>query len=219
MRINLESCSDNICLTGDLSYKASRIINKFFWIAYLLPLIWIGTQVTESANPVEYLVHATGDWAVYFLVGVLWLSPLRILLGRRSGFGWIKRLQSHRRGIGLASAFYAILHFTLHVLDNPEWEILWKDLQRVYLLTGFLAFLILLILALTSSNKMVRKLGANHWKNIHRLIYFAAGLAAIHLFLNEKSSNLQALILFVPLAAAEFLRLGFWCYGYSQKER
>jgi sulfoxide reductase heme-binding subunit YedZ len=217
--INLQSCSDNICLTGDLSYKVSRIINKFFWIAYLLPLIWIGTQVTESANPVEYLVHATGDWAVYFLVGVLWLSPLRILLGRRSGFGWIKRLQSHRRSIGLASAFYAILHFTLHVLDNPEWEILWKDLQRVYLLTGFLAFLILLILALTSSNAMVRKLGANHWKKIHRLIYFAAGLAAIHLFLNEKSSNLQALILFVPLIAAEFLRFGFWCYGYSKKER
>ena len=175
--------------------------------------------MTESANPVEYLVHATGDWAVYFLVGVLWLSPLRILLGKRSGFSWIKRLQSHRRSIGLASAFYAILHFTLHVLDNPEWEILWKDLQRVYLLTGFLAFLILLILALTSSNAMVRKLGANHWKNIHRLIYFAAGLAAIHLFLNEKSSNLQALILFVPLVAAEFLRFGFWCYGYSQKER
>ncbi len=202
-----------------MSSKASRTINTFFWIACLLPIIWIGTQVTESANPVEYLVHATGDWAVYFLVSVLWLSPLRILLGNRSGFGWIKRLQSHRRSIGLASAFYASLHFTLHILDNPEWEILWKDLQRIYLLTGFLAFLILLILALTSSNAMVRKLGVNHWKNIHRLIYFAVVLTAVHLLLNEKSSNLQALILFVPLFAAEFLRLGFWCYGYCQKER
>ncbi|HBM51826.1 MAG TPA: hypothetical protein DDZ97_01895, partial [Deltaproteobacteria bacterium] len=59
----------------------------------------------------------------------------------------------------------------------------------------------------------------NHWKNIHRLIYFAVVLTAVHLLLNEKSSNLQALILFVPLFAAEFLRLGFWCYGYCQKER
>ena len=159
-----------------MSSKASRTTNKFFWVACLLTLIWIGTQVTESANPVEYLVHATGDWAAYFLVGILWLSQLRIWLGKRSGFSWIKRLQSHRRSIGLASAFYAALHFTLHVLDNPEWEILLKDLHRVYLLTGFLAFLILLILALTSSNAMVRKLGANHWKNIHRLIYFAVVL-------------------------------------------
>ena len=179
----------------------------------------MGTQVVESANPLEYLVHATGDWAVYFLVGVLWLSPLRIWLGKRSGFSWIKRLQSHRRNIGLASAFYAALHFTLHVLDNPDWEILWKDLQRVYLLTGFLAFLILLLLALTSSNVMVRKLGANRWKNLHRLVYFAVILAVTHLFLNEKSSDLQALILFVPLIAAEFLRFGFWCYGYCQKKR
>ena len=202
-----------------MSSKASRTTNKFFWVACLLPLIWIGTQVTESANPVEYLVHATGDWAVYFLVGILWLSPLRIWLGKRSGFSWIKRLQSHRRSIGLASAFYASLHFTLHILDNPEWRILWKDLQRVYLLTGFLAFLILLLLALTSSNAMVRKLGVNSWKNFHRLIYFAVVLVAIHLFLNEKSSDLQALILFVPLLAAELLRFGFWCYGYCQKER
>ena len=202
-----------------MPYKPLRANNKLLSIAYFFPLIWMGTQVGESANPVEYLVHATGDWAVYFLVGVLWLSPLRIWLGKRSGFSWIKRLQSHRRNIGLASAFYAALHFTLHVLDNPEWEILWKDLQRVYLLTGFLAFIILLLLALTSSNAIVRKLGANRWKNLHRLIYFAVMLAAVHLFLNEKSSDLQALILFVPLIAAEFLRFGFWCYGYCQKKR
>jgi sulfoxide reductase heme-binding subunit YedZ len=197
--------------------KASRKINKLLWITYFLPLIWIGSQVVESANPVEYLVRATGDWAIYFLAGVLWLSPLRIWFGKKSGFGWIRRLQSQRRSIGLACAFYTSLHLLIHLLDNPEWEILWKDLQRVYLLTGFLAFLLLLLLAITSNNVSVRKLGAIRWKNLHRLAYFAALLAAIHLFLNEKSSNLQALILFVPLLSAEFLRFGFWCY--PRKER
>lgn len=165
----------------------------------------------------ESLLHATGEWAAYALVAVLWLTPLRLALGRYPSCAWIKRWQTQRRPLGIASAVYASLHLTVHVLDNLEWQILWEDLQRIYLLTGLGAFLLLLPLALTSNNASVRKLGARRWKQMHRLAYVAAVLAAVHLFLNEKSSDVRALILFVPLLGAEILRLGGWLSSKSPR--
>jgi sulfoxide reductase heme-binding subunit YedZ len=187
------------------------------WLLYSLPLIWIATQVTATANPVEYLYHQTGDWAAYGLVLTLWITPLRQWFGDLRGLQWLKRLPKYRRGLGIAVFFYAFLHFTVHILDNLDAEILLKDLQRTYLLTGFIAFLLLLLLALTSNNAAMRRLGGKRWKKLHRVAYVAALFVAVHLFLNEKSDSLQALFLFVPLLCAELIRLFLWLR--SQKWR
>jgi len=77
-------------------------------------------------------------------------------------------------------------------------------------LSGLVAFLILLAMAMTSSNRKIRQLGAKRWKMLHRAVYLAAGLILLHMLLKEKSDPLQAWLLFLPLTAAELLRFGQW---------
>ena len=188
------------------------------WFLYSLPLVWISFHVTSTANPVEYLYHRTGEWTAYGLVLTLWITPLRQWLGALRGLTWLKRLPKYRRGLGIAVFVYALLHLMVHILDNWDPQILFDDLQRLYLLTGFVSFLLLLLLAVTSNNVSMRRLGGKRWKQLHRVVYLAALLAAVHMFLNEKSDSAQALFLFVPLFCAEFFRLFLWLRSRASNE-
>jgi sulfoxide reductase heme-binding subunit YedZ len=141
----------------------------------LLRLIVLGFQDRLSANPIEFITRATGDWTLYFLCLTLAVTPLRRLTG-------LNALIRFRRMLGLFSFFYASLHFLTfiwfdHFFDLAEMT---RDvLKRPFIAMGFSAFMLLVPLALTSNDFMLRKLG-RRWSLLHRLIYLVAILAVLH---------------------------------------
>jgi sulfoxide reductase heme-binding subunit YedZ len=128
-----------------------------------------------GANPIEYITHWTGDWALACLVASLAVTPIR----RLTGWHGIIRV---RRMLGLFAFFYATLHFTTwflfdHTLDPTSMA---EDvLERPYITVGMTAFLLMLPLAVTSNAAMIRSLG-RRWQVLHRLAYVAAVAAVVH---------------------------------------
>ncbi|MBK8286982.1 MAG: sulfoxide reductase heme-binding subunit YedZ [Ahniella sp.] len=130
-----------------------------------------------GADPVDTLTHATGIWALRFLLLSLTVTPLR------QWTGW-NGLIRYRRMLGLFAFFYATLHLLVYVaLDlGAYWADLLTDItKRPYMTVGFAAWLILLPLAATSTRSMIRRLGRS-WQKLHRLVYVAAVLAVLHFF-------------------------------------
>ena len=138
-----------------------------------------------GANPIEFITRNTGDWALYFLCMTLAITPLR----RLSGWNWLLRL---RRMLGLFTFFYAVLHFTTflwfdHFFDLAE---MWRDVvRRPFIAVGFAAFILLIPLAVTSTNAMVKRLGGKRWMWLHRLIYVIAPLAILHYWWMKAGKN------------------------------
>lgn len=153
-------------------------------------LVWRAIQGQLTANPIEFISHTTGWWTLTFLMITLSVTPLRRLLE----LPWLLRL---RRMLGLYAFFYACLHFlTWLVLDQFfDWEAILKDIvKRPYITVGFTAFVLLLPLAATSTNAMVRRLGAKRWQALHRLVYVIATLGVVHfLWLVKKDIREPAL--------------------------
>lgn len=151
------------------------------WLVFpaaLLPallLLYGALYNTLGADPVKILTHETGLWALRFLLLSLAMTPLR----RWTGWSGFIR---YRRMLGLYAFFYASLHLSVYlVLDlGAYWADLLTDIQkRPYMTVGFAAWLILLPLAVTSTRGMIRRLGRN-WQRLHRLVYLAGILAALH---------------------------------------
>ncbi len=148
----------------------------------LLLLLWDAVQQQLGANPVEALLHRSGDWSIRLLLITLAISPLRKL----TGWGWLLRF---RRMLGLYAFFYVLLHFTVYLwLDRGlSWMEIGVDiLERPYITLGFLAFLILLALAVTSTRGMMRRLG-RRWTALHQWVYAAGLFGVIHFLWLVKS--------------------------------
>lgn len=134
-------------------------------------------QGTLGANPVERLLNGTGSWGLRFLIATLAMTPLRWATGAR----WVVRL---RRQIGLWAFFYAAAHFSVFAVFEHGLglaAIVSDIVQRPFILVGASALLLLLPLALTSTQGWIRRLGRN-WKRLHWLIYPAAILGVVHFF-------------------------------------
>jgi sulfoxide reductase heme-binding subunit YedZ len=127
----------------------------------------------------------------------------------------LQALQAQKRVLGLGVFSYVLLHFLIYLVDRADLQEIVEDLFRVFLLCGLAAFSILILMALTSSNRKIRQLGAKRWKILHRAVYAAAGMILLHMLLKEKSDPLQAWLLFLPLAGAEILRLIVWLRNRS----
>lgn len=128
-----------------------------------------------GANPIEEITHFTGEWALRFLLITLSITPLRKITRRNA-------LVRFRRMLGLFAFFYACLHFSTYlVLDQFfDWnEIVLDVAKRPYITVGFGAFILLIPLAVTSTNRMAQRLG-NNWRRLHSLIYPIAVLAILH---------------------------------------
>ena len=138
-------------------------------------LVRRGFTARLGANPVQFVLHRCGDWALNFLLITLMVTPLARLL-KRPG------LMKYRRMLGLFAYFYATLHFLTYFgidkfFDFPE---IWKDVtKRPYITVGFATWLILGPLAITSTDAMIRRLGRD-WSKLHRLVYVAALGGVLH---------------------------------------
>jgi sulfoxide reductase heme-binding subunit YedZ len=130
----------------------------------------------QLVEPLEFITRGTGDWVLYLLCITLAVTPLR----RLTGWNWLLRL---RRMLGLFAFFYACLHFLTflwfdHFFDLAE---MLKDVvKRPFITVGFIAFVLLIPLAATSTNGMLKRLGGKRWQQLHRLIYVVAPLAILH---------------------------------------
>jgi sulfoxide reductase heme-binding subunit YedZ len=170
----------------------------------LLRLIAMGAQDRLTANPIEFITRDTGDWTLYFLCLTLAVTPLRRITG-------LNALVRFRRMLGLFTFFYASLHFLTfiwfdHFFDLAE---MMRDiLKRPFIAMGFLAFVLLVPLALTSNDLMLRKLG-RRWSVLHRLIYPIAILALLHFWWMRAGKNnfAEPLVMGAVVAVLLALRL------------
>jgi sulfoxide reductase heme-binding subunit YedZ len=147
------------------------------FVLALLPFLRIAALVAMQVpvEPVEFITHGSGDWALYLLCATLAVTPLR----RFTGWNWLIRL---RRMLGLYTFFYAFLHFLAFLWFDHffDFAAMWKDvLKRPFITVGFSAFVLLIPLAATSTNAMIKRLG-RRWAQLHRLIYAIAPLAILH---------------------------------------
>ena len=172
----------------------------------LLRLIALGLQDSLTANPIEFITRATGDWTLYFLCLTLAVTPLRRITG-------LNVLVRFRRMLGLFTFFYASLHFLTfiwfdHFFDLAE---MMRDVfKRPFIAMGFSAFMLLMPLALTSNDLMIRKLG-RRWSLLHRLIYPIAILALLHFWWMRagKHNFAEPLVMSAVVAVLLAMRL-FW---------
>jgi methionine sulfoxide reductase heme-binding subunit len=178
-----------------LVYHAAPILLPAFWPDVALP--WEGDL---GVNPVETLLHETGRNALMFLIAALAVTPIRRLTG------W-NRVQLVRRMVGVWSFAYAFLHVTTYVVFDKLGDVaaIAEDVfKRRFIFVGMLAFVILLVLTLTSTNGMIRRLG-KRWQRLHRLVYVAVLAATIHFAWGQKAEIREPLM----WASAVALLLGY----------
>lgn len=176
-----------------------RLVTLILLCLPVLNLAWRWYDDDLGARPVTEATHITGDWAVAFLLISLSLTPAR------SVFDWMPLVQIRRR-IGVAAGLYAGLHFFIYVADQ-KWNLIVVALEiakRFYLTIGFAALLILVALAITSTDGWQKRLKRN-WKRLHWLIYPGAVLAILHFFIQSKANVGEATV-----AAGLFAWLMIW---------
>ena len=195
-------------MTPQQNRQLSRIGKPLIFGVSLLPLawiLWLGWQDQLGANPVETLSHRTGDWSLRFLLLTLAITPLRRLSG------WTG-VQKYRRMLGLFAFFYVGLHFTVYLVFDQffDWTAIVADIaRRPYITVGFAAFVLLIPLAITSTNGMIRRLG-RHWQRLHRLVYLTAILGVLHYAWLVKADLREPLLYGGLLAALLGYRLWWW---------
>ncbi len=176
------------------------------FIAGLSPALWLTFALFTDqlgANPIEAITRESGVWALRFLLLTLCLTPIRWLTG-------LNQIIRFRRMTGLYVFFYAVLHMLLYLwLDQFfDWSEIWKDIiKRPFITIGFISFTLLLPLALTSSNKMMKRLGGQRWKQLHKLTYLVAGLSCLHFLMLVKADITEPLIYIVILTFLMAVRL------------
>jgi len=179
-------------------------IKRFIFILSLWPILSIGINTFQNnlgANPVEFIERHFGKWTLIFLCLTLSMTPLRKITHINQ---WIL----YRRMLGLFTFFYASIHLLCYI--GVDYQFAWVDIKNDiikhrYVLVGFLGWLLLLPLAITSSDNMMRKLKSN-WKKIHRLIYLIAILGVLHFVWLVKKDITEPLIYAVIIFVLLILR-------------
>lgn len=194
-----------------------RRVKAVLFVIALLPLVrlvgagvadatdaaWAG-GLTLGANPLELITRSTGTWALALLCASLTVTPLR----RLTGANWLIRL---RRMLGLYAFFYAMLHFVTYVWFDHWFEIdaIVKDvIKRPFVTVGFATLVLLVPLALTSTDGMIRRLGRS-WSRLHRLVYLIAPLAVVHYWWLVKRDVTEPLLWAAAVAALLGFRLAW----------
>ncbi len=201
---------------NQLSRNAVSRVKAVLFAAALLPLVRLvvlGLSDGLGANPIEFVIRSNGTWALTFLLVTLSITPLRKL----TGANWLVQL---RRMLGLYAFFYALLHMASYVWLDQWFDVaaISKDIvKHPFILAGFSAFVLLIPLAATSTNAMMKRLGRN-WQKLHYLVYPIALLGVLHYFWLVKKDITQPVIYAVILAMLLGVRL-IWRRGRDSNPR
>ena len=191
-----------------MTQKSIRILKALVFLLCLVPLAKLALEIfgvagmSLGANPIEELIHRLGIWGLNFLLITLAVTPLRRLTGK----SWLLRF---RRMLGLFAFFYVLMHFLTYAgLDQRfDLPVIFEDIaERPFITVGFTAFLLLIPLAATSTNAMMKRLG-RRWQKLHRLVYVIAILGVVHFYWQVKLDTLEALVYAAILAALLGYRL------------
>jgi sulfoxide reductase heme-binding subunit YedZ len=183
----------------------------FIFILCLVPLLRLGWKALNSAlgaNPVQVITFSTGTWTLVFLLVTLSVTPLRKLTRQY----W---LIQYRRMLGLFAFFYGCLHFTTYVWLDQFFDVnsIYKDvLKRPFITAGFTAFVLMIPLAITSTQKAIRKLG-KRWQRLHRLIYASAIAGVVHYIWLVKKDVRVPEIYGSILAVLLLFRIALWAFN------
>ncbi|HET7151819.1 MAG TPA: protein-methionine-sulfoxide reductase heme-binding subunit MsrQ [Candidatus Acidoferrum sp.] len=189
-----------------LTSKWTKVIVFLVCLVPLGGLIWRGFTNGLGANPVEFIQLTTGRWTLRFLVFTLSITPFRKVLN-------LPDLIRFRRMLGLFAFSYLCIHFlTYLVLDQSlDFQAIAKDVaKRPFITVGFLGFLLLLPMAITSTAGWIRRLGGRRWQMLHRGIYFAAVCGVIHYYWKVKSDVRLPVFYGMLVAILLLWRLGDW---------
>jgi sulfoxide reductase heme-binding subunit YedZ len=190
-----------------MSLIQRRSLKVAVFLLALLPLgllLWSAFRGQLSANPIDDITDATGTWTLRFVMITLAIRPAR----RIPALGWVG---GFRRMAGLFAFFYGVLHLTTYVyLDQFfDLEAIAKDVvKRPFITAGVTAFLLMVPLAVTSTQGMIRRLGGARWKMLHRLIYATAVCGVLHYLWLVKADRQRPLTYGVLLAF--LLAYRFW---------
>ena len=191
-----------------MTQKSIRILKALVFLLCLVPLAKLALEIfgvagmSLGANPIEELIHRLGIWGLNFLLITLAVTPLRRLTGK----SWLLRF---RRMLGLFAFFYVLMHFLTYAgLDQRfDLSVIFEDIaERPFITVGFTAFLLLIPLAATSTNAMMKRLG-RRWQKLHRLVYVIAILGVVHFYWQVKLDTLEALVYAAILAVLLGYRL------------
>jgi len=186
------------------------------WTLIVLPGLWplwplfVTKNPSVLADPLKYVLHHLGFVACVLLATVLTFSPLRVLWPK---WGVALALNRHRRLVGVSAFVYGALHFATHLIYEGGTDtaaipaILRTAVKKNFQLVGMITLAILTVLAITSLHVFIRWLGGKAWKNLHRLAYIAAGLAAYHQAIARKTFPMQVVWIFGPLVLLELARV------------
>ena len=157
-----------------------RVFKPVVWILCLTPISYLiyGLYQDLGANPVETITNFTGIWTLRLIMITLAITPLRWMTG-------INQLINYRRLIGLFAFFYGCLHFTTFFLFDHQFDFaaMFEDVKRrPYITAGFTAFVLMVPLAVTSTQGWIRRMGGKNWNLLHRLIYITALAAVLHYY-------------------------------------
>lgn len=179
------------------------------WLFCMLPMLWLFYAAATDklgANPAEALSRSTGELTLRFLCMVLAISPLRVVLG-------LSALARFRRMLGLFVYVYVCLHLLSYAWFDMGFDPMdmARDIaKRPFILVGFIAFLLLTPLALTSFNRAIKAMGARRWQQLHRAVYLVAGLAILHFFWMRAGKNDFGEVLLYAVILGALLAWRLW---------
>ncbi|MGZ8215206.1 MAG: sulfite oxidase heme-binding subunit YedZ, partial [Methylosarcina sp.] len=185
--------------------KLAGLKNAVFFLS-LMPLINLAAGALLDglgANPIERITRSTGYWTLSFLMITLAITPLRRLLG----WNWPMRM---RRMIALFAFFYGTLHFLTYLVLDQFFDlsaILADIVKRPYITVGFPSYVLMIPLALTSTDRMIRRLGGKRWRLLHRLVYLIAVGGVVHYWWLVKKDISDPLMFAVILGLLFGIRL------------
>ncbi|MEQ5871931.1 protein-methionine-sulfoxide reductase heme-binding subunit MsrQ [Sagittula sp. NFXS13] len=176
------------------------------WMVYLglaLPVPWLlylGLTGGLGVEPIKALEHELGKWALWLLIAGLAITPLR----KHAGVNLLK----FRRAIGLMAFYYVALHLLVWlVLDVQQPSEIWADIvKRPYITVGMGAFVLMIPLAITSSNRAIRALGSR-WRQLHKVTYAVALLGVLHFVMLVKGFQIEPILYMALIASLLALRL------------
>lgn len=184
----------------------SRFHRQLFVVNGLLPALLIlidGLRGKLGANPVEFVTRATGVLTLVFLVVTLLVTPLRKI------FGW-NWLLKQRRLLGLYAFFYGLAHLITYFAYDRDWQlqtVIGDVYKRPFIAIGMFSFMLMVPLAVTSTNAMIKKLGGKRWNQLHRLTYLIAIGGVLHYYILVKSDITYPVIFGIVVAVLLTYRL------------
>ena len=196
------------------SWSLKPWVKPLIWLVCALPaMVLLGQGLSDQLgpDPVAHVTLSTGLWALRWLWITLAVTPLRHWLGWPALLRW-------RRAFGVSAFVYASLHLCTYVWLDKAWVLadIWHDLgKRPFILVGMLTWLVLLPLAMSSTNAAIRAMGGRRWQALHRLVYAAALMALLHFYWKKAAKHdLQSVQIYAALLGAmlgwRLMRAGGW---------